>query len=276
MTQKPETITPETIKYVQFACQKNIIQEDYNYVIIKEKTDGKPFNQTGNDLKIPLQTAMNFLTPEIIAIPCLPNLKVRLSYDAKCNQMILHFDDVNFDCSKKLQMEKRTRGTNMTAFEKICYCADQMRCGKCKYPIGRKLFPDAYKTKVFLVVHTKGNEKPEKIELGTWTDGQKNAFLNSIRTYTPICGLVPDECYFNVHYDSSIINASSSAPICEYHPNRPTNKPDEMIIEIYPDNKKHPLCGVSTSHGCAKCLQTKHCPSPLIASIITPVIPKQK
>lgn len=267
----------ETVQYIQFACQENIVQTDYNYVIIKEKTYGRPFDQTGGNVQISMATAKNdLLTPEIIATPCLPGLRIMLTYDNKCNQIILHFDDVNFDCSKKLQKEKFKRDTNMTAFEKMCYCADQMRCGKCKHQIGRVIFPDAYKTKIFLVVHPKGNEKSEKIELGTWTDGQKNAFLNSIRTYTPICGLVPDECYFNVHYDSSIINASSSAPICEYHPNRPTNKPDEMIIEIYPDNKNHPLCGVSTSHGCANCLQTKHCPSPLIGGIITPLIQQQK
>lgn len=267
----------ETIKYIQFACRENIIQTDSNYVIIKEKTDGRPFNQTGNNVQISMATAKNdLLTPETIATSCLPGLRIMLTYDNKCNQMILHFDDVNFDCSKKLQTEKRARGTNMTAFEKICYCADQMRCGKCKHPIGRKLFPDAYKTKVFLVVHPKGNEKSEKIELGALSDEQKATFLNDIKTYTPINGLVADKCSLNVHYDSSVINVSSSANAREYSTKQQKNRgPKEIIVEIYPD-RENPLCGVSTSHGCTNCLRTKHCPSPLIGGIITPLIQQQK
>jgi hypothetical protein len=266
----------ETIKYIQFACRENIIQTDSNYVIIKEKTDGRPFNQTGNNVQISIQTAKDLLTPEIIGTPCLPGLRIMLTYDNKCNQIILHFDDVNFDCSKKLQKEKSKRDTNMTAFEKICYCADQMRRGKCEHQIGHMLFPNAYKTKVFLLVHPTGNEKPEKIELCALSDEQKAAFLDDIKTYTPINGLVADKCSLNVHYDSSIINASSFANAREYSPKCPKNNGNEIIIEIYP-NSENPFCGVSTSHGCADCLKTRRCPSPLInGMIIEKLSPKAK
>ena len=265
MTEKNKT---DTVEYIQFTCRETIMQTDYNYVIIKEKTYGKPFDQTGDNVKISMQTAKDLMTPEMIDIPCLPDLEIRPTYNAKCNQMILRFNDVNFDCSKKLQTEKRTRGTNMTAFEKICYCADQMRCGKCKYPIGRKLFPDAYKTKVFLVVHPNGDEKPEKVELGTLTEEQKADFLDNVRKYTQTNGLVLDKCCFNVHYDSSVINVSSSANAREYPTKQQKNRgPKEIIVEIYPD-RENPLCGVSTTHGCTDCLKTKHCPSPLVSDVI--------
>jgi hypothetical protein len=258
----------ETIKYIQFACQENIVQTDYNYVIIKEKTDGRPFNQTGGNVQISMQTAKDLLTPEIIATPCLPGLRIGLTYDAKCPQMILRFSDVKFQCNKELQKEKSERDTNMTAFEKMCYCADQMRLGKCKHQIGRILFPDAYKTKVYFVVHTNGDEKPEKVKLGTLTEEQKADFLDTVRKYTQTNGLVLDKCCFNVHYDSSVINVSSSANAREYSTKQQKNRgPKEIIVEIYPD-RENPLCGVSTTHGCTDCLKTKHCPSPLVSDVI--------
>ena len=265
----------DTVEYIQFACQENI-QTDYNYVIIKEETYGRPFDQTGNNVKISIQTAKDLMTQEMINVPCLPGLRIGLTYDAKCPQMILRFSDVKFNCSKELQTEKLTRGTNMTAFEKICYCADQMRNGNCKYQIGRKLFPNAYRTKVFLMVHPKGNEKPEKIELTQWTEEQKANFLNTIRTYTPNHGLVDDKCFLNVHHGLSVINACSFNAPREFTPTHPKNKPDEMIIEIIPD-KESPLCRVSTTRGCMDCSKTGRCPSPLISEMIfEQLLPKEK
>ena len=255
-----------TVEYIQFACRENIVQTDYNYVIIKKETYGKPFDQTGDNVKISMQTAKYLMTQEMINVPCLPGLRIGLTYDAKCPQMILRFSDVKFNCSKELQTEKRTRGTNRTAFEKICHCADQMRNGNCKYQIGRKLFPNAYRTKVFLMVRPKGNEKPEKIQLCEWTDEQKANFLNTIRNYTPINGLVTNNCYFNVLYDSSVINAYSFTVPREFTPTHPKNKPNELIIEITPD--ENPFCGVSTPHSCMDCLQKNKCPSPFISNMI--------
>ena len=265
----------ETVEYIQFACRENIAT-DYNYVIIKEETYDRPFDQTGDNVKISIQTAKDLMTPEMIDVPCLPDLKIGLTYDAKCPQMILRFSDVKFKCDTKLQKAKNARDSSMTAFEKICLCADRMRRGKCKHPIGHELFPNAYKTKVFLMVRPKGNEKPEKIELDAWSDEQKKDFLNSVKNYTPINGLVTDNCSFNVHFDSSVINACSFNAPREFTPTNLKNKSNELIIEIIPD-KENPLCGVSTAHGCMDCLQNKHCDSPFITgTVINKLLPKEK
>ena len=133
------------------------------------------------------------------------------------------------------------------------------------------------KTKIFLTVHPTGNEKPEMIELCEWTDEQKTDFLKSVKTYTPIRGLlVTDKCSCNVHCGSSIIHASSFTDAREFTPSRPTNKPNTIIIEIIPD-KENPLCRVSTPHGCMDCLRENKCPSPFISNMILgQILPKTK
>ena len=255
----------ETVKHITFACRENIVQTDYDHVIIKEKTYGNPFNQAGDDVKISMQKIKDLMTQQMIAIPCLADLEIGLTYNSKSNQMILRFSDVKFKCDKKLG--KNAHDTNKTAFEKICLCADQMRNGKCRYQIGHELFPNAYKTKVFLMVHPKGNEKPEQIELTTWTDEQKNNFLNAVKNYTTINGLVTDRCFFNVHYDSSVINTCSFKAATEFTPTHPKDQANELIIEIIPD-QENPLCGISTTYGCMDCLQKNKCSSPFISKMI--------
>ena len=130
--------------------------------------------------------------------------------------------------------------------------------------------------KVFLMVHPKGNEKPEKIELPQWTNEQKTDFLKAVKSYTPIDGLVTDRCAFNVHYGSLIVHALSFKTPTEFTPTRPQNKPDEMIIEIIPD-RENPLCNTSTPQGCMNCLQKNECPSTFIKNVIpTSLLSKEK
>jgi hypothetical protein len=131
------------VEFITFRCKETRIPNPYynDCIIGKNTINGNPFNQ-GDPLAISVDSAKNILTPEMMNVPCLANLGVHFYYGYGSNQLSLTFDDVKFDCDENLQTPKPLK---MSAFDKICYCADNMRNGKCPYQIAKKLFPNAYK-----------------------------------------------------------------------------------------------------------------------------------
>lgn len=137
--------TNNKVEFVIFKCKETSIPTPYynDCIIGKNTGQGNLFNQR-DPLTISVSAAKSLLTLKMINVPCLCNLGIRFYYDNNKNQITLIFDDVNFDCDKDLQKPK---SDNMSAFDKICYCAENMRKGKCPYDIAKKLFPNAYKEK---------------------------------------------------------------------------------------------------------------------------------
>ena len=134
--------TNDKVEFVMFACKETSVPDSfYNDSIIgKNLRSNRPYDQ-GDPLEVSVDAAKDLLTPQMIDVPCLPNLGVQFSYNNKHNQIKIIFDDVKFDCDKDLKTK------DLSAFEKICLCADKMRNGKCPYAIATKLFADAYKEK---------------------------------------------------------------------------------------------------------------------------------
>ena len=129
------------VEFVIFSCKETgIPNSSYNYSIIGKNTRSNNPYDMGDPLKISVDTAKDLLTPQMINVPCLSKLGIRFDYDNNNNQIKMIFDDVKFDCDKNL----KAKSQNLSAFEKICLCADKMRNGKCPYAIAKKLFADAY------------------------------------------------------------------------------------------------------------------------------------
>lgn len=136
--------TNNHVELVIFKCkEKSIPTPLYNDCIIGKGTDSDVFDQ-GTHLEISISKAKSLLTQKMLDVPCLADLRVKVYYGGhKTNQMNIIFDDVKFECDTDLQK----KGANLSAFEKICYCANNMRNGKCPYQIAKKLFPNVYKEK---------------------------------------------------------------------------------------------------------------------------------
>jgi len=134
------------MELVIFKCKEPLMSHPhYNECIIgKDITNGNPFTQQQNPLKLSINKAKGLLTEKVMDVPCLSNLRTNIYYGNGTNQIRFIFDDVKFECDQDLQ---KPESRDISAFEKMCFCANNMRKGKCPYLIAQLLYPHSYKNK---------------------------------------------------------------------------------------------------------------------------------
>lgn len=95
-----------------------------------------------------------------------------------------------------------------------------------------------------------------KYFITSWTEQQKQEFLNAIKEIKESTQSNTHFCHFGVHYDKRILQVSSNGKLTDRPIDYPLNKPNDIIIQMYPGNSFH--------SNCLSCLRRGQCVSPLI------------
>lgn len=90
----------------------------------------------------------------------------------------------------------------------------------------------------------------------SWTEQQKQDFLNKIKEIKEGPISKTHGCHFSVHYDERLIQISSNGKHTDRPINYPINTPNSITIQMYPGNTFH--------SNCLSCLRRGRCVSPLI------------
>ena len=124
------------------------------------------------------------------------------------------------------------------------------------------------KTNVILTSYPLNGWASTTLKLGTWTDKQKQDFLNYIRGRHPFAdGCYYNTCSFNVHFDTYVLHSSGFDAPKTFMPIRPKNKKNELIIETITDEENRdcwPVCPAV----CPLCIKDGQCTSPFIQKYI--------
>ena len=124
------------------------------------------------------------------------------------------------------------------------------------------------KTNVILTSYPLNGWASTTLKLGTWTDKQKQDFLNYIRGRHPFAdGCYYNTCSFNVHFDTYVLHSRGFDAPKTFMPIRPKNKKNELIIEVITDEENRecwPVCPAV----CPLCIKDGQCTSPFIQKYI--------
>jgi len=121
------------------------------------------------------------------------------------------------------------------------------------------------KTNIVFTNYTRGNDKPTKIKIGTWTNEQKQEFLNLVMGHRGWDYV--EHCSFNVHFDKSVIHLCAFNNPKTFMPIRPKNKRNELIIEVIP-RIENANCWVRCDRTCPICVQNGECDALLIREYV--------
>ena len=128
------------------------------------------------------------------------------------------------------------------------------------------------KINVILTNYPCGGWTPTKLKLGTWSEAQKEHFLNYVRGRHPFADVFYyNTCSFNVHFDTYVIHSRGFDTPKTFTPIRPKNKKDEIIIEIITDEESRecwPVCPVT----CPMCMRDGQCTSLFIKQFVGEIL----
>ena len=151
------------------------------------------------------------------------------------------------------------------------YHADTLRCQRLW-----KVIKMPKKTNVILTSYPWDGWTPTKLKIGSWTDTQKNDFLNYIKLRRPLVdGHYYNTCSFNVHVDDYIIHSRGFDTSKIFKPIKSKNKKNEVIIEIITDDE-HRECWPACPATCSLCMQDGQCTSPFIQKFVGEVLFPEK
>jgi len=125
------------------------------------------------------------------------------------------------------------------------------------------------KTNVIFMNYQKDGEKQTKIKIGTWSDKQKQDFLDFINEHET--EYYNGHCCFSVHFDKQVIHSRTFDNPKVYVPHQAKNKKNELIIEVIPDIN-HNECWANNDSACPICLQNGGCKSLFISQYIGKVL----
>jgi len=95
-----------------------------------------------------------------------------------------------------------------------------------------------------------------KYFIKSWTEQQKQDFLNELKEIKEDINSNANHCHFGVHYDKRLLQISSNGKLTERPVDYPINKPNSITIQMYPGNTFH--------SNCLSCLRRGQCVSPLV------------
>ena len=128
------------------------------------------------------------------------------------------------------------------------------------------------KTKVILTSYPRDGWTSTTLKLGTWTEKQKNDFLNYVRGRHPFAdGHYYNTCSFNVHTDDYVIHSRGFDAPKIFRPIKSKNKKNELIIEIITDEENRdcwPVCPAT----CPLCIGDGQCTSPFIKKFVGEIL----
>ena len=124
------------------------------------------------------------------------------------------------------------------------------------------------KTKVILTSYPLDGWSSTTLKLGSWTEKQKDDFLNYVRGRHPFAdGHYYNTCSFNAHVDDYVIHSRGFDAPKIFRPIKSKNKKNELIIEIITDEENRecwPICPAT----CPLCIQDGQCTSQFIKKFV--------